>query len=230
MLTIKPVRVASKIEPKNSMGSIKIFKNVPEPMLREMERAAVEKRFAKGETLFLEDDRADAVWFVEEGHVKEVLHTAEGRNLTLSMTGTGGLFGTGSFGGGEYGCHGVAETEAKVVCFPILIFQSFMERSPEMARAVVAQISGLLRQAKAMQTFAQETVEKRILHVLLALVDEFGNSIPLTRREIGEMTGTTVETSIRVISKLEHAGLISSVRGKIIVKNSALLLQRMEGV
>jgi CRP-like cAMP-binding protein len=227
---MRPIKGPYRATPRSFLSALGVFKNVSEPMLREMERAAVEKKFTKGETIFLEDDRADSVWFIEEGHVKEILHTAEGKNLTLSMAGRGGLFGTGSFGGGEYGCHGVAETEAKVVYFPIQAFQSFMERCPEMARAVVAQISGLLRQAKATQTFAQESAEKRILHVLLDLVGEFGNSIPMTRREVGEMAGTTVETSIRVLSKLEHAGLISGARGKIIVKNPALLSERMEGI
>lgn len=230
MLTIKPIKGIGRTAPKGFLGMMEIFKGVPAEGLLEIERAAIEKRYAKGETLFLEDDRAEFVWFVKEGHVKEVLHLAEGRNLTLCMTGVGGLFGTGSFGGGEYGCHGVAETDASVFLFPIRAFQDLMGKYPIMARAVVAEISRLLWHSKDMQAFAQESAEKRILHVLLEMVREFGNSIPLTRREIGEMASTTVETSIRVLSKLEGAGFISGVRGKIIVKNPALLSDRMEEI
>lgn len=230
MLTIKPIKGISRTVPKSFLGAMDIFKGVPAEGLPEVERTAIEKKYTKGETLFLEDDRAEFVWFVKEGHVKEVVHQAEGRNLTLSMTGTGGLFGTGSFGGGEYGCHGVAETDSTAILFPIQTFQTLMGKYPLMARAVVSEISRLLWHSKDMQAFAQESAEKRILHVLLEMVREFGNSIPLTRREIGEMASTTVETSIRVLSKLENAGYISSVRGKIVVKNPGLLSDRMEEI
>ena len=79
-----------------------------------------------------------------------------------------------------------------------------------------------------MQTFDQESVEKRILHILVNLVAEFGNTIPLTRREIAEMTGTTVETCIRTFSNLEKEGLVSSARGKITVKSVRTLIDRQE--
>jgi CRP-like cAMP-binding protein len=80
-----------------------------------------------------------------------------------------------------------------------------------------------------MQTFEQESVEKRILHVLADMVLEFGNTIPLTRREIAEMAGTTVETSIRTFSKLEGEGLVSTSRGRIFVRDGARLRDRVEG-
>jgi CRP/FNR family transcriptional regulator len=79
-----------------------------------------------------------------------------------------------------------------------------------------------------MQTFDQESVEKRTLHVLLSLVEEFGNTIPLTRKEIAEMVGTTVETSIRTFSRLEEEGLVSTSRGRIVIKDVKELEERME--
>jgi CRP/FNR family transcriptional regulator len=91
-------------------------------------------------------------------------------------------------------------------------------------------LSKRLRQSKDMQTFDQEPVEKRILHVLVNLVAEFGNTIPLTKREVAEMAGTTVETCIRTFSGLEKAGLVSGSRGKILVKSVQDLADRMEGI
>jgi len=73
-------------------------------------------------------------------------------------------------------------------------------------------------------------VEKRILHVLVNLVSEFGNTIPLTRREIAEMAGTTVETSIRTFSRLEEEGLVSTSRGRIMVKDGQKLRDRIEEI
>lgn len=189
----------------------------------------VEKKYAKGESLFLEGDPADTVWFVKDGHVKAVIHASNGRDLTLCMVGSKNMFGSCCcFGEAAYPCHGIAETDATVLAFPMQDFLSLLDKYPAISRAVVEGLSKRLRQTKDMQTFEQESVEKRILHVLVNLVAEFGNTMPLTRREIAEMAGTTVETCIRTFSALEKDGLISSTRGKITVKNVQDLVDRQK--
>lgn len=219
----------SNMASKSFISTLEIFKKVPASQLSEIEKKMVERKFAKGESLFLEGDPAQFVWFVKEGHVKAVIHTANGRDLTLCMVGANSLFGTCCcFGGGEYPCHSVAETETVVVAFPMPDFLTLLDKNPEVSKAVVQHLSKRLRQSKDMQSFEQESVEKRILHILVNLVAEFGNTIPLTRREIAEMTGTTVETCIRTFSGLEKEGLVSSARGKITVKSVQDLIDRQE--
>ncbi len=214
---------------KSFISTLEIFKKIPASQLSEIEKKMVERKFAKGESLFLEGDPAEFVWFVKEGHVKAVIHTANGRDLTLCMVGANSLFGTCCcFGGGEYPCHSVAETETVVVAFPMPDFLTLLDKYPEVSKAVVQHLSKRFRQSKDMQSFEQESVEKRILHILVNLVAEFGNTIPLTRREIAEMTGTTVETCIRTFSGLEKEGLVSSARGKITVKSVQDLIDRQE--
>jgi CRP-like cAMP-binding protein len=213
---------------KSFLSTLEVFKNVPLSQWPEVEKKMVEKRYQKGQTLFLEGDPADFVWFIKEGHVKAVIHSSNGKDLTLCMVGGGSMFGTCCcFGGGHHPCHTVAETDATVVTYPMPDFLTLLEKNPDLSKAVVTQLSQRLRQAKDMQTFDQEPVEKRILHVLVNLVAEFGNTIPLTRREIAEMTGTTVETCIRTFSALEKAGLVSGSRGKITIKDVQGLVGRM---
>ncbi len=213
------------------VSTLDVFKNIPSSQLTDIEKKLVERKYSKGESIFLEGDPAEFVWFVKEGHVKAVIHTANGRDQTLCMVGSNNLFGTCCcFGGGEYPCHTVAETETTVVALPIGEFMGLLDKYPEVSKNIVHQLSRRLRQAKDMQTFDQESVEKRILHILVNLVAEFGNTIPLTRREIAEMTGTTVETCIRTFSNLEKEGLVSSVRGKITVKSVQDLMDRQEEI
>jgi len=216
---------------KSYISTLDIFKKIPSAQIAEIEKKMVEKKYAKGESLFLEGDPAENVWFVKEGHVKAVIHTASGRDLTLCMVGANQLFGTCCcFGGGEHPCHTVAETDLTVITFPMQDFLGLMEKYPDVSKEVVSQLSKRLRQSKDMHTFDQESVEKRILHILINLVSEFGNTIPLTRREISEMTGTTVETCIRTFSMFEKDGLVSSARGKITVKNLQDLVTRLESL
>ena len=70
-----------------------------------------------------------------------------------------------------------------------------------------------------------ERVEQRIARVLLKLGASAGSDLPegrviempLTRQDVADMTGTTVETAIRVMSKFRRAELIRTRRGKVVL-------------
>lgn len=228
MLTIKPTGAGrNPVTTKSFISTLELFKKLPPTQMVEIEKGMIEKKYAKGESIFLEGDPAEFVWFVKEGHVKAVIHSSNGRDQTLCMIGSNNMFGTCCcFGGGTHPCNTVAETDTVVAAYPMRAFLELLGRYPEISKAVVTHLSNRLRQSKDMQSFEQESVEKRILHVLANLVSEFGNTIPLTRREIAEMAGTTVETCIRTFSTLEKDGLVSSVRGKITVRNIQGLMER----
>ncbi len=230
MLTSVKTRLGAIPAAKSFLSTMEIFKKLPPAALAEIEKRMVEKKYSKLESILLEGDPAECVWFVKEGHVKAVNHSASnGRCQTLCMVGAKGMFGTCCcLGGGEYPCHAVAESEVTVVSLPMADFMALLERYPGLSIAVAEHLSKRLRQTKEMQTFEQESVEKRILHVLLNLLDDFGRTIPLTRREIAEMVGTTVETSIRTFARLEQEGVVSTARGKIIVRNAEELAGRLE--
>jgi CRP-like cAMP-binding protein len=217
--------------PRSFLASMDVFKSVPAEALREIERRMVEKKYPKGSSLFLEGDPAQFVWFVKEGHIKAVTHDSNGRCHALCMVGPRNMFGACcSLGGGDYPCNSVAETDVTVVSFPLSEFLSLMGRHPFVSLAVVGQLSQRLRHTKANQALEQESVEKRILQVLADMVEEFGNTIPLTRREIAEMAGTTVETSIRTFSRLQDEGLVSTSRGRITVKSIRDLKERLGNI
>lgn len=219
------------VAPKGFLESTEIFKNLPSDALREIEKRIVEKKYARQSTIVLEGEPAESVWFVKEGHVKAVNHAASGRCQTLCMVGAKGMFGSCcALSGSQYHCHAVAETEVTVVSLPMADFSALLGKYPQIGAALVAHLSLRLRQSKSIQAFDQETVEKRILHTLKQLVGEFGTTIPLTRKEIAEMAGTTVETSIRTFSRLEKEGLVSTARGRIVVKNIHELEEKLQAL
>jgi|SRR5581483_3230340 len=230
MLTINKWRTGQPVQvaPRSFISAMEIFKGLPAVAMAELERKMTEKKFSKGESIFLEGDPAESVWFVKEGHIKAQVCTPNGRCQTLCMVGARGMFGSCcAFGGGNYPCHSIAETDVTVMAFPMNEFINLMGRFPALALSMAHYLSKKLHQSKDMQTFEQESVERRILHVLAGLSEEFGNTIPLTRKEIAEMTGTVVETCIRTFAKLEAEGLVSSTRGKITIKSLPALTQRM---
>jgi CRP/FNR family transcriptional regulator len=81
-----------------------------------------------------------------------------------------------------------------------------------------------------LKNIATERVERRIAALLLKLSEKVGVddegyrkiNFPLTRQEISEMVGTTVETCIRTMSKFQKNGMIKSSDGKISLKVNLL--------
>jgi CRP/FNR family transcriptional regulator len=228
MLTMNRMDRRPGPAPKGFLGTLDILKGVPEEVLRQIEKRMVERKYARGETIFLEGDPAKSVWFVKEGHMKATACAASGRCLTLCVVGKGKMFGSCcSFGAPDYLCHAVAETDAVVVSLPMEDFIVLLDRYPQVGAALVREVSQRLRHTKDSQVFEQESVERRVLHALMDLVGEFGTTIPLTKREVAEMVGTTVESSIRTFSRLENDGLVATARGRITVKSLADLKGRL---
>jgi CRP-like cAMP-binding protein len=68
-------------------------------------------------------------------------------------------------------------------------------------------------------------VEQRIARALLRLIHQTGRKVPqgieinfpITRKDVSEMTGTTLQTVSRLLSSWEKRGFVTSKRKKIII-------------
>jgi CRP/FNR family transcriptional regulator len=222
-----------KVVPKTEgfAATLEMFKKLPPVRLAEVEKKMVELKFKKGKVIHLVGDSAEFVWFVKEGHVKAMVYTPNGRTVNLCVIGPRGMFGCCCcFNNTEYPCQGVAESATTVYSLPMRDFNQLLNQYPEMSRSVLEIISKRLRHSKGTQVYEQESVEKRVLYVLVNMVKEFGAIIPMTRREIAEMAGTTVETCIRTFTILEEEGLVSTERCKITIVNLQALMDRLTDI
>jgi CRP/FNR family transcriptional regulator len=111
-------------------------------------------------------------------------------------------------------------------------FYDLIQRYPSLSMAVISELSRRLRSATDLvRSLAVDRVEQRIARVLLKLANATGRptpegltiDIPLTRQDVADMTGTTVESAIRVMSKLRRQGLITTHRGRVVLTNVAEL-------
>jgi CRP-like cAMP-binding protein len=98
-------------------------------------------------------------------------------------------------------------------------FLDFYNRFPAMVRGVCALCSQRLNEIQGLSCSSQEPVEKRIAGVLLQLHKKHGSVIPMTKREIAELAGTTVETTIRTLSGFAKKGWVQSSRGQLTLKS-----------
>jgi CRP/FNR family transcriptional regulator len=197
-----------------------------------------ERQYQKDDYIFLEGEAPEALFVVRTGKVKVLRHSTDGKDVVLRVCSAGNLLGTVAVfdGGGYPGTAQVIED-----CVALVIARNdcltLVNRYPVFALAVISDLGTRLRSsAEQIRSLAVERVEQRIARVLLKLAESAGSDapegrvieMPLTRQDVADMTGTTVETAIRVMSKFRRQEIIKTRRGKVVLVDIPMLQEIAE--
>lgn len=193
-----------------------IFKSLNPADRKRLVSMSHERTYSKGETIFHEGHPSNSVWLVLQGRVHLLHFLPQGRVQTTCVMTPGESFCClPALDRGTYPATAVAATRAAILQTPTTFFHEMMGKSPTLLQDALCSFCSRLRQVEAKGCLAHEPVERRIAQALLTLQKKFGDSIPMTRQEIAEIVGTTVETTIRTLSRFQKEGLVRSARGKI---------------
>ena len=149
----------------------------------------------------------------------------------IAFFGPGEMFGeVAVFENRPYPASAQTVTDTEVLGIKRADFSAFLASRPQVALRIINILGGRLRDAQSrLRDLAGERVEQRVASVLEMLSSKLGPTLPFTRQEIADMTGTTTETAIRVMSLLKSRGIISSVRGKVTITDEQKLRLLSEG-
>ena len=199
--------------------------------LDELAGLAGEHCFGSGEFVFWEGDAPDRFFVVERGKVKMLKHISSGKDFIIAVFGPGEMFGeVPVFDNAPYPASAQATSKACVLSIKRKDFLAFLGRNPSVSLKVINVLGGRLREAHGrLRDLAGERVMQRLAGTLLLLSSKLGPTIPFTRQEIADMSGTTTETTIRVLGRLKSGGIIRSTRGKITVLDAVKLRLLAEG-
>jgi CRP-like cAMP-binding protein len=197
-----------------------------------------ERHYQKDDYIFLEGEAPEALYVVKTGKVKVLRHSTDGKDVVLRVASPGQLLGTvGVFDGGGYPGTAQVIEDCTVLVLSRNDCLTLVGRFPVFALAIISEMGQRLRSsAEQIRSLAVERVEQRIARVLLKLGESAGSDspegrvieMPLTRQDVADMTGTTVETAIRVMSKFRRAELIRTRRGKVVLVDMDALAEIAE--
>jgi len=212
---------------KNSL----IFSSLGEKETGELARLAVERHLTPEEFAFFEGDPPEFFYLVVRGRIKVTKQSPAGKEFIVSFFGPGEMFGeVAVFENKPYPASAQAAEETTVAGIRRKAFLDFMAAHPEVSLRIISVLGGRLREAQArLGDLAASRVQQRIARVLLMLSLRLGKDLPFTRREIADMTGTTIETAIRVLSRLGQGKIIRSARGHIVITDETKLRLLAEG-
>jgi len=202
----------------------------------ELEQRIYERHFARNEFVFLQGAPADTLYIVKSGRVKVIRHSLEGKDVVLRVCSEGQMLGNvGVFDGNGFLASAQAVEPTTTFCLSRSDCFEWVSRCPAFAFAVIADLSRRLRGATDLIcSLAVDRAEQRIARALLRLAVNSGQrtdegvmiGMTLTRQDVADMTGTTVETAIRTMSKFRRQGLIRVQRRRVVLTN----LERLRSI
>jgi CRP-like cAMP-binding protein len=188
----------------------------------------------RGQHVWLDGQSGDEVAFALRGRMKLVKRGEDARETILDLAAPGDLLCTSAIHStAPYCCSSTAmEDETEVLVLPRREVLDTIEHSAAAARAFVREMGcrteGLCRRVEEL---ASGHVEQRIATLLLKLTDRVGVKngigikvpVPLSRQDIADLCGTTVETAIRVMSRLKKQEVVQSMVRGFLVRDRARL-------
>jgi len=216
------------------LRTLPLFHHLNESDRLELEQQAVETPYQKGDFIFREGDTAEWFHIVQEGIVKCVKSSPEGREITLKVLMPGDLFccEASAFSGT---CHpGCAQAmgQTKIIRINRQAFLNIIQKNPETALAIIGYLGDRLREAQEQsKAFALDRAEKRLAALFVNLAVKTGQTeseglrltIHLTRQDLADMTGLTVETTSRIMSRFNKHHLITGTARRLTVHDLARL-------
>jgi CRP-like cAMP-binding protein len=189
----------------------------------------------RGETIFLAGSRSDIVAVVGSGFVKMTKTSHTGQGVAMELLGPGQAFGIlVAVEGRAYPLSAIAITDTWYLKLPTPAFMKVYKSSDGLKDHIVRTIGPRIRRAHEMMSrLSSGRVDERIAAVLLILADSYGTrenqkiqlQVPLTRQDIAEMAGTTVETTIRTMSRWQKDGMIKTEHKEITILDEIRLSQ-----
>lgn len=204
------------------LDQIELFKQLPERRRRMLLDQSRCLQVDKGVMFFQQGTPVKHVWVVLEGWVHLVrspeIHNGAHSVVIFTVTPNEALCGVSALEVGTYSASGLAGSHSKVMQIPGSLFRDLLINEPKFAYRVLQLYARRIRHMAEQYGTMADPVLNRIIRTILRLQQQFGQSIPITHRELAQMSWTTTESAIRIVRKLKKQGLVTGSRGKLNVK------------
>ena len=187
--------------------------------------------YDKGETIFREGEPADRIHFVHIGRVK-IVKSAGSRDIILEILGPGEPVGAVAvFERRPFPAGAVTLEPSGILSIPEREFFALLEKRPQMMRHLLAGLTYRLMMVNKRLADLTGSAEHRAARLFLTLADRVGLSgpngvripLPLSRQEIADLIGTTLETAIRLMSRWQKEGLVLTQKDGFVIPDPAAL-------
>ncbi|MCR4347821.1 MAG: Crp/Fnr family transcriptional regulator [Sulfuricaulis sp.] len=187
--------------------------------------------------LFRAGDPSTHLYVIREGQVKLTRTDIDGRDHLLNLVGPGYFLGFDTIGNPSYSYN--AETLTPIVLCRIKHSDivRLLTEEPRVSLNVLLAVNEQLAQARNLiRVLGQKTAVEKVAALLLNLYPPKTDGgtgkvivLHLSRQEMAEILGLTVETVSRIMAELRRKNIIHAPRGRIVISSHARLRALADG-
>jgi CRP-like cAMP-binding protein len=183
--------------------------------LRQLQRLGAKVRFARNETIVNEGDEANYAYKVVSGAVRLCKHMVNGRRQIADFLLPGEFFGFLQFGSYTFTAEAVGEVV--LMAYPNRQVENLSNTMPAMRDRIMMVLSQrLLGMQDHLVMLGRQSARERVASFLLMLAERVGAEdgalvdMPMSRQDIADYLGLTIETVCRVLSDMKRTKVIDT--------------------
>ncbi len=207
-----------------------IFSRLSPADRRTIAEVARVQEFAKGDLIF-EQDSPSEFYAITAGRVKIFKMMPNGKDVILEVFGPGDPLGAvAAYMDRPFPASAAALEATTCVIIPRPAFFRLLETNPSLVRGLLLGLTTrLVELTNRLAELTGGRIEPRFARLFVKLASEMGRPerggtyIPLTlsRQELADMTGTTIETCIRIMSRWNKDDVVRTEKDGFVVLDQA---------
>ena len=198
----------------------------------EIFRSGRMRTYLHDEVLFLQGQPVDTLLLIQSGTVKLTQLNFDGNEVILWINGSGAALALHDYAGNcNHTCSARAMNKCQTILWERDRFQSLVARYPQIDANILRVLGDQLRELE--ERFLQIATEKAANRLALQLVrliqllgrqSKDGVELGLKREELAQMTGMTLFTISRILSKWSESGFVIPRRESVVIREPKDLL------
>lgn len=200
------------------LRSCALFSRLTSEDRRKVAEISVARHYSRGDSVFSEGDASEVIFTVASGRIKVVKAIPGGKELILEILGPGDPLGAiAAYESRPYPASAIALDEAVCIASRRAAFMGLLETCPSLVRGMLGGFSlRVIALGKRLGEITGSRVEARFAQIFLKLADRLGRPrgssiflpLVLSRQDLADLAGTTMETSIRIMSRWGKEGVV----------------------
>ncbi len=197
------------------------FANLGEEAKAALLAAAVKRVYGPNEFVYVQDDEAENLHFVREGHIRLSYLMEDGSALLCGILPAGECFGElAVFDEGVHCDTATAIGTATLVSVPASAVRSLAQRHPAIGQALAAAVAARYRSyVELTRALSLKTLSARLAQAVLRLADGLGAQVRYRGRDYPCVTAVVTQTDLGLMAR--------GARGNV---NRALKAWEMQGL
>jgi CRP/FNR family transcriptional regulator len=194
---------------------------------RKIAEVATVRQFARGDLIFEQESPADALYAITSGRVKIFKMMPNGKDVILEVFGPGDPLGAVAvYVGRPFPASAAALEDTTCVVIPKQDFFRLLEQHPSLVRGLLLGFTTrLVELTNRLAELTGGRIDARFARLFMKLADQMGRSerggtfipLSLSRQELADMTGTTIETCIRIMSRWGKEEIVRTEKDGFVV-------------